>query len=184
MQGLRQSLRASFTYLLLCVRAGAGPLGNNVLLGLVVCRKGKSNAGEGGALQKNTVVSTSPSWNATRDNKGVAYKIDTDNQLSLAPAVALDFGGRVALVGGEGPGGLGRCRRRVAGRASISGGAARDGRRAASHDGRWIPGNRRGAGVDGRRTSNHLRRWSAVRALVGERAGAAEGTGRAWRVVC
>ena len=120
----------------------------------------------------------------------MAYKINAHNQLGLAPAVALNLGG------GGGGGGVARIRseppllllllllgrRRVAGRPSIAGRAAGDGRRTASHDGWRVAGNRRAAGVDGRGTANHLRRGRAGRALV--RTEAADGAGGTGRVVC
>ena len=120
----------------------------------------------------------------------MAYKVDADNQLGLAPTVALDLGGSgggsgVTRIRSEPSGGLLlRGRRRVAGRPSIAGRAAGDGRRTTSHD-RWrVAGNRRAAGVDGRRTANHLRRRSAGRALVREGTLAADGAGGTGRVVC
>lgn len=111
-------------------------------------------------------------------------KVDADNQLGLAAAVALHLGRGVACIGSEWPRGLRRRWGRVASRAGVAWRTARHGRgRAASHDGRRVAGDRGRAGVDGRRTSNHLRRWSPGRALVGEGAGAADGAWRAGRVV-
>lgn len=108
---------------------------------------------------------------------GSTYKVDANNQLSLTPAVSFHFGSHVALVRGDRAGRL-RRRGRVAGWVAIS-----RRRRRATHHGGWVPSDRRSAGVDGRRTTDHLRGRGASRALVGEGAGATDGTGRAGRIV-
>lgn len=121
---------------------------------------------------------------STRERGGTGTnKVDSDNQLGFAPAVALDLGSRLAAIGG-GAGALLLLRRRrgVAGGASIAGRPSLDGRRAA-HDG-WRVSGGRAAGVDGRRTTDHLRGRGPGLALV-ERTGAANGAGRgAGRIVC
>lgn len=114
----------------------------------------------------------------------MTYKIDTNDELSLATAVALHFGSWVSAIRSDGAGRL-RRRRITLRSTSISRRASLQRRRATSHvDGRRIAGDRGSPGVDGRGTTDHLRRRRAGRALVRQRAGPANGTGRAWRVVC
>jgi hypothetical protein len=171
-------------YFLLCVRTSAGPFGDNIFLGLIVCRKSKSHTRESCTLKKvnwSVIASPNDCRMCYRDgaSRRETYKINADNQLGLAPAVALDLGGSVACVRRDRTGGL-RCWRGVSSAASIPRRASRERRGRAAHDGWWVPSNRRAPGVDGRRTTDHLRWRRASRTLVCQRAGTSNGTRRAW----
>ena len=136
-------------YLLFCVRASTWPLGNDVLLGLVVGSESKSDTRKGGTL----------AWSAKIKLYCLVqtHKIDADNQLCLTSAVAFHLGGGISSVSPRGPGhGAGwslRLRWGVA--ASITGR-----RRGPAHDRRRVAGDG-SARVNRRRTTSHLRRRGA-----------------------
>jgi hypothetical protein len=138
---------------LLGVGTSAWPLGNDIFLGLVVGGESEGDTGEG------------------------STKVNADNQLGLAPAGALDLGGRVASLEllGDGTAAGGRVAWRISGLTSKGGRPAHGGRTLAHlvHVGRV---SERSAGVDGGRASGHLRRRGTVRtwAWMGEGAGATE----------
>jgi hypothetical protein len=155
------------THLLLCIRAGAWPFGNDIFLGLVVRREGKCNTGEGSS------------------------KIDTNNELSLATALPFDLGSRVSTLELLRNRATRRRRRtwRIALGASKTGRAASlgtaHGRRTTSHRVHvWRRIADGSTGVDRGRPSSHLARRRTVLLIRCMRTGATNwSTRRSARIV-